>query len=146
MLAIYQVKTDSENDLNTLTISTAFTEEGLPVGNLCVMTGMWSGTITENIDADIQLKRSLAKIKFAYSVGGENFSFIPSTLELCNVPKVMKYTERMPQNNCQVTEITKTILVLLQGPVVFIYGMCRKTRQEWEPMAGIEQRKRRVRG
>lgn len=91
-------KADSENDLNTLTTSTAFTEEGLPVGNLCVMTGMWSGTITENIDADIQLKRSLAKIKFAYSVGGENFSFIPSTLELCNVPKVMKYTgEKDPE-------------------------------------------------
>lgn len=91
-------KADSENDLNTLTTSTAFTEEGLPVGNLCVMTGMWSGTITENIDADIQLKRSLAKIKFAYSVGGENFSFIPSTLELCNVPKVMKYTgENAPE-------------------------------------------------
>lgn len=84
-------KAVSEIDLKSLYVSDVFTEEGLPTGNLCVMTGMWSGEITDNISADIQLSRSLAKIKFTYSVGGENFSFTPTTLELCNVPVKMKY-------------------------------------------------------
>lgn len=84
-------KVSTETALKSLTTSDAFTGEGLPVSNLCIMTGMWSGTTTENISADIQLKRSVAKIKFTYSVGGENFSFTPSTLELCHVPVQMKY-------------------------------------------------------
>lgn len=92
-----QGKASTENALKALTGSDAFTDEGLPVNNLCIMTGMWSGTITENISADIQLKRSIAKIKFTYSVGGENFSFTPATLELCNVPVQMKYIgDEMP--------------------------------------------------
>ena len=57
-------KAVSEIDLKSLYVSDVFTEEGLPTGNLCVMTGMWSGEITDNISADIQLSRSLAKIKF----------------------------------------------------------------------------------
>lgn len=84
-------KASDENTLKALTTSGAFTDDGLPVSNLCVMTGMWSGTITENISADITLKRSLAKIKFIYSVGGNNFSFTPATIELCHVPVSMKY-------------------------------------------------------
>lgn len=84
-------KAAAETDLKSLYVSDTFTEEGLPVGNLCVMTGMWSGEITDNISADIQLSRSLAKIKFSYSVGGENFYFTPASLELCNVPVKMKY-------------------------------------------------------
>lgn len=84
-------KAVSEADLMSLSVSNVFTEEGLPTGNLCVMTGMWSGEITDNISADIQLSRSLAKIKFSYSVGGDNFSFTPTSLELCNVPVKMKY-------------------------------------------------------
>lgn len=86
-----QGKASTENDLKALTKSDAFTDDGLPVSNLCIMTGMWSGTVTENINADILLKRSVAKIKFTYSVGGANFSFTPATLELCNVPVSMKY-------------------------------------------------------
>ena len=84
-------KASDEKTLKALTTSGAFTDDGLPVSNLCVMTGMWSGTIMENISADITLKRSLAKIKFIYSVGGNNFSFTPATIELCNVPVSMKY-------------------------------------------------------
>lgn len=86
-----QGKASTETTLKAFTTSDAFTDDGLPVSNLCIMTGMWSGTIADNIDADIQLKRSVAKIKFTYSVGGENFSFTPSALELCNVPVQMKY-------------------------------------------------------
>lgn len=108
-------KADTENSLNTLTTSTAFTEEGLPTGNLCVMTGMWSGEIKENINADIQLKRSLAKIKFTYSVGGEDFSFTPSTLELCNVPKVMKYTGENDPKQLSGDENYKTYTVTSPG-------------------------------
>lgn len=84
-------KATTESNLKGYSVENAFTDDGLPNSNLCVMTGMWSGEITENISADIQLKRSLAKIKFTYSVGGENFSFLPSSLELCNVPVQMKY-------------------------------------------------------
>lgn len=86
-----QGKAATETLLKELQTSNAFTDDGLPVSNLCIMTGMWSGAITENISADIHLKRSLAKIKFTYSVGGENFSFTPSTLELCHVPVHLKY-------------------------------------------------------
>jgi len=84
-------KVATESELKAYSVESAFTDDGLPNNNLCVMTGMWSGEITENISADIQLKRSLAKIKFTYSVDGENFSFIVSSLELCNVPVQMKY-------------------------------------------------------
>ena len=84
-------KAATESGLKAYSVENAFTDDGLPNNNLCVMTGMWSGEITENINADIQLKRSLAKIKFTYSVGGKNFSFLPSSLELCNVPVRMKY-------------------------------------------------------
>lgn len=84
-------KVATESELKAYSVESAFTDDGLPNNNLCVMTGMWSGEITENISADIQLKRSLAKIKFTYSVDGENFSFIVSSLELCNVPIQMKY-------------------------------------------------------
>ena len=86
-----QEKAGTEADLKALTTSEAFTDKGLPVSNLCLMSGMWSGKITENISEDIQLKRSLAKIKFSYSVSGENFSFTPATLELCHVPVSIKY-------------------------------------------------------
>lgn len=86
-----QGKAATENTLKALTTLDAFTNEGLPASNLCMMTGIWSGTITENISADIQLKRSVAKIKFTYLVGGANFSFTPAALELCNVPVSMKY-------------------------------------------------------
>lgn len=86
-----QGKAATETLLKELQTSNAFTDDGLPVGNLCIMAGMWPGTITENISADIHLKRSLAKIKFTYSVGSENFSFTPSTLELCHVPVHLKY-------------------------------------------------------
>lgn len=93
-----QEKAGTEVDLKALTSSEAFTDKGLPVSNLCLMTGMWSGKITENISEDIQLKRSLAKIKFSYSVEGENFSFTPATLELCHVPVSIKYIgDEMPQ-------------------------------------------------
>lgn len=86
-------KADTEEALKQLTTNNAFTADGLPANTVCPMTGVWSGEITENVRADITLKRSLAKIKFVYSVGGTGFTFTPTSLELCNVPKTMKYTE-----------------------------------------------------
>ncbi|MCS2893870.1 BACON domain-containing protein [Parabacteroides faecis] len=108
-------KAATESDLKAYSVENAFTDDGLPNNNLCVMTGMWSGEIKENISADIQLKRSLAKIKFTYSVGGENFSFIPSSLELCNAPVWMKYIGE--ENPTQLTgdESFKTYTAISPG-------------------------------
>ena len=110
-----QGKAATETGLKELQTSNAFTEDGLPVSNLCIMAGMWSGTITENISADIHLKRSLAKIKFTYSVGGENFSFTPSTLELCHVPVHLKYIGDETPEQLNGEEDFKTYTVLSPG-------------------------------
>lgn len=110
-----QGKAVTETLLKELQTSNAFTEDGLPVSNLCIMTGMWSGTITENISVDIHLKRSLAKIKFTYSVGGENFSFVPATLELCNVSVHLKYIGDETPEQVNGEEDFKTYTTLSPG-------------------------------
>lgn len=110
-----QGKAGTENDLKALSSTDAFTAEGLPVNNLCIMTGSWSGTISDNIDTSITLKRSLAKIIFTYSVGGTDFSFTPVSLELCDVPVSMKYIEETAPVQLSGDENYKTYTVTNPG-------------------------------
>lgn len=78
-----------ETKLKGHVLSYASTESGLPESNLCGMTGMWEGVVQEKGDKNItvELTRLLAKISFTYSIGGNNFSFTPSSVELKSVPQ-----------------------------------------------------------
>lgn len=81
-----EIATESALKEHVLTYS--FTEAGLPSPQLCGMTGMWTGVVKEggvkNIKVD--LTRLLAKITFTYKVGGDGFSFTPSSVTLNSVP------------------------------------------------------------
>lgn len=78
-----------ETKLKEYVLSYASTESGLPESNLCGMTGMWEGVVQEKGDKNItvELTRLLAKISFTYSIGGDGFSFTPSSVSLKSVPQ-----------------------------------------------------------
>ena len=82
--------------------------DGLPSNRLCEMVGSWSGPIdvggVENIHVD--LTRLVAKISFAYLIGGTDFSFTPTSVTLNSVPD--RYQVRAPVNQLTADMIYKT--------------------------------------
>ena len=80
------------------------TAEGLPENRLCGMTGMWSGVIRDNgvESIGVDMTRTVAKISFSYLIGGDGFSFKPSSVKLKSVPDKI----RMEETTTQLTDVT----------------------------------------
>ena len=72
--------------------------------------GSWSGPIdeggVENINVD--LTRLVAKISFAYLIGGTDFSFTSTSVTLNSVPD--RYQIKAPVNQLTADMIYKTVL------------------------------------
>ena len=85
-------KIATETEVKEHLLSYASTETGLPVNNLCGMTGQWEGVVQEGgiRDIEVKLTRLVAKISFTYSMVGEEFTFTPTTVTLCSVPQKMQ--------------------------------------------------------
>lgn len=81
----------------------ASTTEGLPENRLCGMTGMWSGVIRDNgvESIGVDMTRTVAKISFSYLIGGDGFSFKPSSVKLKSVPDKI----RMEETTTQLTDV-----------------------------------------
>lgn len=79
----------NEKKLKEHVLSYASTENGWPENNLCGMTGMWEGVVQEEGEKNItvELTRLLAKISFTYAIGGNGFSFTPTSVSLKSVPQ-----------------------------------------------------------
>lgn len=79
------------------------TAEGLPENRLCGMTGMWSGVIWDNgvESIGVDMTRTVAKISFSYLIGGDGFSFKPSSVKLKSVPDKI----RMEETTTQLTDV-----------------------------------------
>ncbi|WP_289006506.1 BACON domain-containing carbohydrate-binding protein [uncultured Parabacteroides sp.] len=77
----------NEKKLKEHVLSYASTENGWPENNLCGMTGMWEGVVQEEGEKNItvELTRLLAKISFTYAIGGNGFSFTPTSVSLKSV-------------------------------------------------------------
>lgn len=82
----------------------ASTAEGLPENRLCGMMGMWSGVIRDNgvESIGVDMTRTVAKISFSYLIGGDGFSFKPSSVKLKSVPDKI----RMEETTTQLTDVT----------------------------------------
>ncbi|WP_449039776.1 BACON domain-containing protein [Parabacteroides goldsteinii] len=82
----------------------ASTTDGLPENRLCGMTGMWSGVIRDNgvESIGVDMTRTVAKISFSYLIGGNGFSFKPSSVKLKSVPDKI----RMEETTTQLTDVT----------------------------------------
>ena len=80
---------DSETNLKGHVLSYASTATGLPTSNLCGMTGMWKGVVTEGgvKDITVELTRLLAKIEFTYSMKKDSLTFTPTSVTLKSVPQ-----------------------------------------------------------
>lgn len=79
------------------------TAEGLPENRLCGMTGVWSGVIRDNgvESIGVDMTRTVAKISFSYLIGGDGFSFKPSSVKLKSVPDKI----RMEETTTQLTDV-----------------------------------------
>ncbi|WFE83281.1 BACON domain-containing protein [Parabacteroides chongii] len=101
-----KIETEAVLQKHVLTYSSE--EDGLPSNRLCGMVGSWSGPIdeggVENIHVD--LTRLVAKISFAYLIGGTDFSFTPTSVTLNSVPD--RYQIKVPVNQLTADMIYKT--------------------------------------
>ncbi|WP_289006999.1 BACON domain-containing carbohydrate-binding protein [uncultured Parabacteroides sp.] len=113
---------ETEADLKKHVLSYASTENGLPTSNLCEMAGFWQGIVEENgvKDVEVKLTRLLAKIEFTYSMGGDSFTFIPTSVALCSVPQKMQVDASESQLK-EMSYITYTGEVDEQGTTMYWY-------------------------
>lgn len=94
----------TETALKEHVFTYASTAEGLPENRLCGMTGMWSGVIRDNgvESLGVDMIRTVAKISFSYLIGGDGFSFKPSSVKLKSVPDKI----RVEEMKIQLTDVT----------------------------------------
>ena len=94
----------TETALKEHVFTYASTVDGLPDSRLCGMTGMWSGVIRDNgvESIGVDMTRTVAKISFSYLIGGDGFSFDPSSVKLKSVPNKI----RMEETTTQLTDVT----------------------------------------
>ncbi len=94
----------TETALKEHVFTYASTIDGLPDSRLCGMTGMWSGVIRDNgvESIGVDMTRTVAKISFSYLIGGDGFSFDPSSVKLKSVPNKI----RMEETTTQLTDVT----------------------------------------
>ena len=94
----------TETALKEHVFTYASTVDGLPDSGLCGMTGMWSGVIRDNgvESIGVDMTRTVAKISFSYLIGGDGFSFKPSSVKLKSVPNKI----RMEETTTQLTDVT----------------------------------------
>jgi len=86
------------------------------------MAGFWQGIVEENgvKDVEVELTRLLAKIEFTYSMGGEGFTFTPTSVTLCSVPQKMQVDAPESQLK-EMSYITYTGEVDEQGTTMYWY-------------------------
>lgn len=98
-------KIDTEAALKEHVLTYSSTDVGLPENQLCGMTGMWNGVINEGgvESINVDLMRLVAKISFAYLIGGTAFSFTPTSVTLNSVPD--RYQIEAPSNQL-ITDVT----------------------------------------
>ena len=98
-------KIDTEAALKEHVLTYSSTDVGLPENQLCGMTGMWNGVINEGgvESINVDLTRLVAKISFAYLIGGTAFSFTPTSVTLNSVPD--RYRIEAPPNQL-ITDVT----------------------------------------
>ena len=103
-------KIDTEADLKKRVLTYSSNETGLPENQLCGMTGMWSGIVDEGgvESINVDLTRLVAKISFAYLIGGTDFSFTPTSVTLNSVPD--KCQIEAPANQLTADVIYKTYI------------------------------------
>lgn len=94
----------TETALKEHVFTYASTIDGLPDSRLCGMTGIWSGVIRDNgvESIGVDMTRTVAKISFSYLIGGDGFSFDPSSVKLKSVPNKI----RMEETTTQLTDVT----------------------------------------
>ncbi|WP_293707635.1 BACON domain-containing carbohydrate-binding protein, partial [uncultured Parabacteroides sp.] len=77
---------------------TCTTGAGAPVDNRCKMAGMWEGEVVSGgvEDIPVEMIRLMAKITFTYAIGGDGFTFTPTSVALKNAPGIsrVEVTER----------------------------------------------------
>ena len=98
-------KIETEAALKEHVLTYSSTDVGLPENQLCGMTGMWNGVINEGgvESIHVDLTRLVAKISFAYLIGGTAFSFTPTSVTLNSVPD--RYQIEAPSNQL-ITDVT----------------------------------------
>ena len=98
-------KIETEAALKEHVLTYSSTDVGLPENQLCGMTGMWNGVINEGgvESIHVDLTRLVAKISFAYLIGGTAFSFTPTSVTLNSVPD--RYRIEAPPNQL-ITDVT----------------------------------------
>ncbi len=103
-------KIDTEAALKKRVLTYSSNETGLPENQLCGMTGMWSGIVDEGgvESINVDLTRLVAKISFAYLIGGTDFSFTPTSVALNSVPD--RYQIEAPANQLTADVIYKTYI------------------------------------
>lgn len=103
-------KIDTEAALKKRVLTYSSNETGLPENQLCGMTGMWSGIVDEGgvESINVDLTRLVAKISFAYLIGGTDFSFTPTSVTLNSVPD--KCQIEAPANQLTADVIYKTYI------------------------------------
>ena len=71
---------------------TCTTGAGVPVDNRCKMAGMWEGEVVSGglKDIPVEMIRLMAKITFTYAIGGDGFTFTPTSVALKNAPGVSR--------------------------------------------------------
>ena len=71
---------------------TCTTDAGMPVDNRCRMTGLWEGEVVSGgvEGIPVEMIRLMAKITFTYAIGGDGFTFTPTSVALKNAPGISR--------------------------------------------------------
>lgn len=98
-------------------------ETGLPSSNLCGMSGYWEGVVKEGgvENITVELTRLVAKITFIYAIGGDGFSFTPSSVRLNSVPDKSQVTAPTAQLSSDVSYKTYSGTADAGGATMYWY-------------------------
>ena len=116
-------KIDTEAVLKKRVLTYSSNEAGLPENQLCGMTGMWSGVVNEGgmESINVDLTRLVAKISFAYQIGGTDFSFTPTSVTLNSVPDRCQIEAPTGQLTTDVTYKTYSGTASKDGATMYWY-------------------------
>ncbi|MBC8620324.1 DUF4906 domain-containing protein [Parabacteroides faecis] len=116
-------KIDTEAALKKHVLTYSSSDVGLPSNQLCGMTGIWDGVISEGgvESINVDLTRLVAKISFAYLIGGTDFSFTPTSVTLNSVPDRYRIEVPTGQLTTDVTYKTYSGTASRDGATMYWY-------------------------
>ena len=116
-------KIDTEAALKKHVLTYSSSDVGLPSNQLCGMTGIWDGVISEGgvESINVDLTRLVAKISFAYLIGGTDFSFTPTSVTLNSVPDKYRIEAPTGQLTTDVTYKTYSGTAGRDGATMYWY-------------------------